>query len=48
VDIGIIAPPARGVSLQAGLKNLLGRNYFYTPGYPEEGRKWYVNLRDRF
>jgi iron complex outermembrane receptor protein len=48
VDVGLIAPLARGVSLQTGVKNLLDRNYYYTAGYPEEGRNWYVNLRYRF
>jgi len=48
VDFGLIAPLGRGVSLQAGVKNLLDRNYYYTAGYPEEGRNWYVNLRYRF
>jgi iron complex outermembrane receptor protein len=48
VDLGVVAPLARGVSAQAGVKNLLDRNYYYTAGYPEEGRNWYVNLRYRF
>jgi iron complex outermembrane receptor protein len=48
VDVGVIAPLARGVSAQAGVKNLLDRNYYYTAGYPEEGRNWYLNLRYRF
>jgi iron complex outermembrane receptor protein len=48
VDVGVIAPIARGISAQAGLKNLLDRNYYYTAGYPEEGRNWYLNLRYRF
>jgi len=24
------------------------RNYYYTAGYPEEGRHWFFNLRYRF
>jgi outer membrane cobalamin receptor len=31
--------------VQAGVKNLFDRNYYYTAGYPETGRNWYVNLR---
>jgi iron complex outermembrane receptor protein len=48
VDLGTIVPICSGLSVQAGLKNLFDRNYFYTPGYPEEGRNWYFNLRYRF
>ena len=35
-------------TVQAGIKNLLDRNYYYTAGYPEEGRNWFVNLRYQF
>jgi iron complex outermembrane receptor protein len=48
VDLGTVAPLAKGFSLQAGLKNLLDSNYYYTPGYPEAGRNWYFNMRYRF
>jgi len=48
VDLGVIAPLSHGISVQAGVKNLLDRNYYYTAGYPEEGRNWYLNLRYRF
>jgi iron complex outermembrane receptor protein len=47
-DIGVIAPIRLGVSLQAGVKNLFDRNYFYTAGYPEIGRNWFLNVRYRF
>jgi len=48
VDIGTIIPIRAGLCIQAGIKNLLDRDYYYTAGYPEEGRNWYVNLRYRF
>ncbi len=48
VDLGAVAPIASGVSLQAGVKNLFDRNYYYNAGFPEEGRNWYFNLRYRF
>jgi iron complex outermembrane receptor protein len=48
VDLGFVAPLRKGVTLQAGVKNLLDRNYAFTAGYPEEGRNWYANLRYRF
>ncbi len=45
VDLGAIVPIRAGFSAQVGLKNLFGRNYYYTAGYPEAGRNWYFNLR---
>lgn len=47
-DLGAIVPLTRGVSIQAGVKNLFDKDYAYTAGYPEEGRNGYVNLRWRF
>ncbi|HLI84910.1 MAG TPA: TonB-dependent receptor [Bryobacteraceae bacterium] len=47
-DIGAIAPVRGGISVQAGIKNLFDRYYFYTAGYPEIGRNWFLNLRYRF
>lgn len=48
VDLGAIVPIRAHVTVQAGVKNLLDRNYYYTAGYPEEGRNWFFNLRFRF
>jgi iron complex outermembrane receptor protein len=48
VDIGGLVPIASGFSVQAGVKNLFDRNYYYTAGYPEAGRNWYLNGRFRF
>jgi iron complex outermembrane receptor protein len=47
-DLGVIAPIRAGISVQAGVKNLFDRNYFYTVGYPEIGRNWFLNFRYRF
>ena len=47
-DIGLMVPIRAGLTIQGGIKNLLDRNYYYTAGYPEEGRSWYVNLRYHF
>jgi iron complex outermembrane receptor protein len=47
-DLGVIAPIRAGVSVQAGVKNLFDRNYFYTAGYPEIGRNCFLNFRYRF
>ena len=47
-DIGGIIPVYAGFSVQAGVKNLFDRDYYYTAGYPEAGRSWYLNARYRF
>ena len=48
VDLGAMVPVSAGFSVQAGVKNLLDRDYYYTAGFPEAGRNWYFNLRYRF
>jgi iron complex outermembrane receptor protein len=48
VDMGGMLPVRAGLSVQAGVKNLLDRNYFYWAGFPEEGRNWYLTLRCTF
>jgi iron complex outermembrane receptor protein len=48
VGIGGTARVWRVTELQAGVNNLLDRNYTYVQGYPEAGRNFYVNLRYRF
>ena len=48
VDIGTVVPIYSGFSVQAGVRNLFDRDYYYTAGYPEAGRNWYVNGRYRF
>ncbi len=47
-DLYAVVPVRSGITVQAGIKNLLDRNYYYTAGYPEEGRNWFMNLRYRF
>jgi iron complex outermembrane recepter protein len=48
VDLGTVIPVHAGVSVQAGVKNLFDRDYYYTAGYPEVGRNWFFNLRYKF
>ena len=36
------------VEIQAGITNLLARNYILVDGYPEAGRMVYINMRYRF
>jgi iron complex outermembrane receptor protein len=47
-DAGGTLPIRVGISVQAGIRNLLDRNYFYWEGFPEEGRTGYVTLRYGF
>lgn len=48
VDLGTVVPLYEGLSVQAGIKNLFDRDYYYTAGYPEMGRNWYFNMRYKF
>ena len=48
MDLGTVVPVYAGLSAQAGIKNLFDRYYYYSPGYPEPGRSWYLNLRYKF
>src|SRR5215471_1415947 len=48
MDVGTIVPVRAGASMQAGVKNLFDRNYYYWEGFPEEGRNWYLTLRYTF
>jgi iron complex outermembrane recepter protein len=47
-DLGGTAHLYKGAALQAGVRNLLDRNYYQVLGIPEEGRNWFVNMRYRF
>jgi iron complex outermembrane recepter protein len=47
-DLAANIPVRAKFEAQTGVKNLIDRNYFYTAGYPEEGRNWFLNLRYRF
>lgn len=38
----------KDVTLEAGVNNLLDRNYAYTEGYYEEGRNFFANMNYRF
>jgi outer membrane receptor protein involved in Fe transport len=42
MDVGTVVP------IQAGVKNLFDRDYYYTPGYPEPGRNLFFNVCYRF
>ncbi len=44
-DLGVAAPIWKGADLHIGVKNVFDRNYYYTAGFPESGRNWYINMR---
>lgn len=48
VDLGASARLPRRLELQAGVHNILDRNYLLVDGYPEAGRTVSANLRYRF
>jgi len=48
MDFGGIIPIAKGMDLQAGVRNLFDRFYYYREGFPQPGRNWYFNVRYRF
>lgn len=37
-----------GLELNAGVKNITDKNYYYSEGFPEEGRTYYVGVRYLF
>jgi iron complex outermembrane receptor protein len=45
IDLAAVVPLAFGVSVQAGVRNLLDRDYYYWEGFPERGRNAHVTLR---
>jgi iron complex outermembrane receptor protein len=47
-DLGVVAPIWKGATLHAGVKNVFDRNYYYSAGFPEIGRNWFLNFRYMF
>src|SRR5262249_39063727 len=45
LNLGGVFQLRRSLEFQAGIDNLLDRNYFYVEGYPEVGRAWFLNIR---
>jgi iron complex outermembrane receptor protein len=48
LDLGTIVPIYAGASVQTGVRNLFDKDYYYTAGYPQQGRNWFFNVRFRF
>ena len=47
-DLKITTRVIENLELGVGVDNLLDRNYYYTPGYNQEGRRIYVELRLKY
>lgn len=47
-DVGGAVPLYKEAVFQAGVRNLLDRNYYQVLYIPEEGRNWFVNMRYNF
>jgi outer membrane receptor protein involved in Fe transport len=47
-DAGGALPVRAGLRVQAGVKNLFDRDYYYWEGFPEAGRTAYLTLRYGF
>jgi iron complex outermembrane receptor protein len=48
MDFEAIVPIYKRMTVQTGIQNVFDRNYYYTAGYPEEGRNWFLKLRYQF
>jgi len=48
MDIKIAYRAMKDLELSAGIKNLFDKDYFYSYGYPQEGRNYYANVRYTF
>ena len=44
----VIYNVTKQLSLEAGVSNILDKNYYYQAGYPEEGRLFFSNMRYQF
>lgn len=42
------APIRKGIKIQAGVKSLFDRNYYYTADYHQVGRNWFFSLRYQY
>lgn len=47
-DLKLVTRPIQNMELGIGVDNLLDRNYYYYPGYNQEGRRIYAELRLKY
>lgn len=45
MDLKVAYRVMKDLEVAAGVKNLFDKNYYYSYGYPEEGRNYYANFR---
>jgi iron complex outermembrane receptor protein len=45
MDLKVAYRVKKDLEVAAGVKNLFDKNYYYSYGYPEEGRNYYANFR---
>lgn len=48
MDFKIAYRAMKDLELSAGIKNIFDKNYYYSFGYPQEGRSYYANARYTF
>ena len=48
MDLKVAYRPLKALELAVGVKNIFDKDYFYSYGYPQEGRSYYANARYSF
>lgn len=48
MDLKVAYRPVKALELAIGVKNMFDKNYYYSYGYPQEGRSYYANARYTF
>jgi len=48
MDLKVAYRPIKVLELAVGVKNIFDKNYYYSYGYPQEGRNYYANARYSF
>ncbi|ATB70655.1 TonB-dependent receptor [Sulfurospirillum diekertiae] len=48
MDLKVAYRPVKALELAVGVKNIFDKDYFYSYGYPQEGRSYYANARYSF
>ncbi|WP_333805056.1 TonB-dependent receptor plug domain-containing protein [Sulfurospirillum sp.] len=48
MDLKVAYRPVKALELAVGVKNMFDKDYYYSYGYPQEGRSYYANARYSF